>query len=328
MNNTMMPDQTMARSLLRSVGLDVDENHIVPITGGTINHAFRIERGKDGPLILRISPSDVEAADGPGWMTSHGLRREQATIRLYEEIDHLLPRTVHFDDSRALIDRDWVLQTSITGKMWLEVRPGLTLEQEMGLWRDLGGIVRRMHSVVGKEFGPPAVGVGHATWSELVRWDVTGFLVDARRFELDITPFEELVALVDTAVPVLDQVEEPRLVHSDLDLRHVFLTRGSEGTFQVSGIIDMEFARFADPYSESVFVEQRLMPTDDGRDVALCEGYDCAALTNDSRLRMSIYELIATGWTVTDLMRRGQSGQVPKILDSMRSILDEARGMM
>lgn len=327
MNKSMMPDEPMARTLLKEIGIDTRKGHIVPVTGGTVNHAYRIERGDDDPLIMRIAPTDAEAEAGPAWMTSHGLRREQNALRFYESIDHLLPKTIHFDDSRSLIDRDWVVQTWIPGQTWIDARPNLTLEQELDLWRNLGRLARQLHSVVGEEFGPPEVGMGHTTWSEMIRWDVTRFLVDSRRYELDTEIFQDLCALVDNAVSVLDQVKEPRLVHSDLGLHHVFLSTTADGRYQISGIIDMEFARFADPYSETVFVEQQLMPSDDGRDVALCEGYECEPPTHDSQLRMQIYELVAMGWTVMDLMRREQSEQVPKVLDAMQATLGHAQSM-
>jgi|GEM_PF-1956473 len=328
MHITMMPDQATVRDLLRKIGMEVAENHIHQVEGGTINSAFRIDQGKDASLILRISPSDAEAEAGPCWLTSHGLRREQTTIGLLTEIEDLLPRTIHFDESREFIDRDWVLQTWIRGESWSDLRPGLTDDEDMELWRELGRVTRKIHSIVGEEFGPPEAGLGYATWPDLIRWDVSGLSVDAHRYGIDREPFEELQALVDQAMPVLDKITVPRLIHSDLGQRHVFIARGGDDRYGITGLIDFEFARFADQYSESVFLDDALLPGQDSRDAALCEGYVCDRPTHDDQLRRQIYTLTSIGWAVTDMARTQQTKQIPAMLDRMRDLLQDARDMM
>lgn len=326
---SIMPDRQTVWDLLQQIGMSVRLEQIVRVHGGTVNTAFRIDRGDDAPLILRVAPSDAEAAAGPSWLTSHGLRREQTTIRLLsEDIASLMPRTVHFDDTRELIDRDWVMQTWVRGEAWAEIQSELTGSENARLWRELGRLTRGIHAIVGREFGPPEAGLGFATWSDQVRWDVTGFVVDASQFGLERAPFDRLVRIVDDAVPVLNRVTEARLIHSDLGLRHVFIARDASGVPSISGLIDFEFARFADPWSESVFIDEALTPHHDGRDVAFCEGYGCARPSRDDVVRRHIYMAVALGWIVTDLMRLNRPKQVPAMLTRLGSVLDATRGLM
>lgn len=321
----MMPDQSTIRALLREIGMDVPEDRITQVKGGTVNLAFRIEQGSDGPLIMRLSPTNAEAEAGPSWLTSHGLRREQTTLALLDDLASLLPRTVYFDESREHIDRDWVLQTWVPGAQWQEARPLLDEAEEMGLWRELGTIVRRMHAIVGQEFGPPEAGLGYATWSDLLRWDAAGLAVDAQRYGIETEVFEGLQAAIDRGADLLNRITEPRLIHSDLNPRHVFVAPDDDGVHRITGMIDFEFARFADARSESVFIEPALMPSHDGRDVALCEGYRCEPPDHDDQVRERIYTLVAMGWTVTDLARRDQPGLVPDMLTRMDDILKTTR---
>lgn len=308
--------------------MNVPEDRIVPIVGGTVNLAFRIEQGGDDPLIMRLAPSDAEAAAGPSWLTSHGLRREQTTIRLLKHMEPILPRTLYFDDSRQWIDRDWVLQTWVEGDIWQEVRSNLTDAEDMQLWRDLGSLTRSIHATISEEFGPPEAGLGYATWADLVRWDVTGFSVDARRFDIDYDQFDRLTTIVDRAVPILNRVTEARLVHSDLSQRHVFIARDQDGRARITGVIDFEFARFADPYSESVFIDEALLPSNDGRDVALCEGYRCDRPTHDGHVRRNIYTAIGMGWLVTNMVRRSRPKQIPSMLTRLKSVLDYTEDLL
>lgn len=321
MNTTMMPDQSTARELLRHVGMDVPEDRIQKVHGGSVNTAYRIDQGGDGPLVLRIAPSDAEAESGPSWFTSHGLRREQTTIRLLSELAYLLPRTVFFDETRAHIDRDWVLQTWVQGDAWIDLRSSLNDTEDMQLWRDLGKIIRKIHSIARDEFGPPEEGLGYATWSDLIRWDVSSFVVDAGRYGIEVAPFEQLQSLVDRVVSVLNEVTEARLIHSDLGQGHIFISREETTQPRIIGLIDFEFARFADAYSESVFVDGALMPTHDGRDAAFCEGYDCKNPTNQDLLRRNIYTMIAIGWGVMDLARKDMPKQIPAMLARLQMVL-------
>lgn len=324
----MMPDRATVRALLKGIGMEVPEDRIREIPGGTINLAFRIDQGGDGPLVVRISPTDAEAAAGPSWLTSHGLRREQTTIGLLDDLVHMLPRTVHFDESREHIDRDWVVQTWVRGATWRDARPSLTEEQDLDLWRQLGEIARRMHAVVREDFGPPEEGLGYETWSDLLRWDAAGFAVDASRFGIDVRPFEALQEVIDRAVPVLNRVEEACLVHSDLNERHVFISTGTDDEPRITGLIDLEFARFADRWSESVFIEHSLLPRRDAWRVSLCEGYECDKPTHDDILRWKIYTLIAMGWEATDLARKNQVNNLPALISRMEGLIAETRDML
>lgn len=328
MSSPMMPDTRTARALLREIGMVVAEEHIQPVQSGSINTTFRVLQGKEPPLYLRIAPSDAEVDAGPGWMTSHGLRQEQTAIRMMEPLHDILPRTVHTDWSRTLIDRDWVVQTEVRGEPWTGVMRELSDRQDRALWRQLGEIVRTMHSSHGAEFGPPIEGFGHARLSDLVRWDATGLVVDAQRFDLDPDPFRRLTDLVDHSARLLDEVSDPRLIHSDLHQHHVFVQSTMAGEMEITGLIDLEFARFSDPGAESVFVTYELKGDPEGTLAAFCEGYQCHSLTHDERRRLTIYALISLGWAATDLHRVGQRERIPAILEDMRGRLDQAEGFL
>lgn len=324
MSASMMPDISTVRALLHEIGMVVAEEHIIPVNTGSINHTFRILQGEQQPpLFLRIAPSDAEVDAGPDWMTSHGLRQEQTVIGMAGPLQRLLPRVVHADWSRTLISRDWILQTSVNGRPWTEIEEELPADQNLALWRQLGELVSQLHQIRGAEFGPPVEGLGHECWSDLVRWDVTGLLVDAHRFEIDPAPFQLLVELVNASVKVLDEVDEPRLVHSDLQQHHVFVRRRDDGEVEISGLIDLEFARFADPGSESIFVRRVLGEVADDAFAAFCEGYACRPPSHNERTRLEIYVLTALGWTATDLYRTGQLEHIPAVLAAMRERLGE-----
>jgi len=307
-----------ARALLDDIGWNDVEIH--PVAGGTVNRTFRLARGSE-TWFLRIGPTEGEANDSPTWFTSKGLRREQQAIAHWKDHARYLPETVHTDFSRNVIASDWVIQKAIPGEPWSTIRDRLTPQQTNALWRQLGTLMAKLHSYVGTEFGPPEPGTGLSRWSELVRWDATGMLTDANRYDLPLEPFEDLCELVDRSSRTLDEVDTPRLIHSDLGTRHVLVRPDDDGEPVIAGLIDLEFARFADAYSESVFTAQALQAHPDPGYEQFLDAYGAERSDRSGRLRSSIYQLTALGWWVTDAMRRNRRSEAMQVLDEMRARL-------
>lgn len=309
-----MPDLRRARALLQET--DWADADIESVGGGTVNSTFRLRRGAE-MWYLRIGPTDLEAEAGPSWLSSLGLRREHQAIALWASHQHVLPETVHFDFSRDHIGSDWVIQKALPGNDWHAVRSRLSGQDNADLWRQLGVLIAELHAYIGPEFGTPEAGLGHATWSELVRWDATGLLTDAHKYGLPTQPFQDLCDLIDQSAGVLDAIREPRLIHSDLSPRHVMVQRTERGHVEITGLIDLEFARFADAASESVFVEHALSSTSEEHFDLFLESYGAPEPSADDKHRGEIYQLTALGWWVTDAVRLKRVDRAHTALEDM-----------
>lgn len=319
MTDPMMPDIDRARALLNGIGWDDVTINTVP--GGSINNTFRISKGESA-WYLRIGPTDVDVDAGPSWFTGKGLQREQRAISLWSEHAHLFPKTVHTDFSRSQIAADWVIQEEIPGDPWESLHARLSPSQERSLWQQYGELVADLHAYTAPEFGPPDPGIGYSRWSELCRWDATGLFTDAHKFDLPTDPFQRLCDLIDQYTYELDEVKTPRLIHSDLGLRHVMVDFDDDEEPEITGLIDMEFARFADPYSESIFVAAALQPQRDPMFDVFLEAYGAERPDRDFRIRSHIYQLVAIAWWVTDAARRNRPPEVHKTLDMLTQRLD------
>ncbi len=322
MTDPIMPDIDRARALLNGIGwTDVD---IETVPGGSINNTFRVTDGVS-TWYLRIGPTEADVDAGPSWFSGKGLQREQRAISLWSDHGHLFPTTVHTDFTRTQIAADWVIQEAIPGEPWENIRGQLTPGQSRSLWRQFGELVQDLHTYTSAEFGPPVPGVGYSTWSELCRWDATGLLTDAHKFKLPVKPFSKLCDLVDRYTFELDEIETPRLIHSDLGLRHVMVDFNDENEPEITGLIDMEFARFADQYSESIFVADALQPQRDPMFNIFLEAYGAERPDRDFNIRSHIYQLVAIAWWVTDAARRNNSSELHQMLDLLSDRLDDDR---
>lgn len=323
MTDPIMPDIDRARALLNGIGWQDVQIETVP--GGTVNNTFRLTDG-DSTWYLRIGPTAADVDAGPSWFTGKGLRREQLAIALWKEHAQYFPKTVHTDFSRSQIASDWVIQEAVPGDTWEALRSRLTAEQTRTLWREFGSLMAQLHAYTAAEFGPPDPGIGYRRWSELCRWDATGMLTDAHKYNLPIEPFQKLCDLVDKYTFELDEIETPRLIHSDLGIQHVMVDFRDDQPF-ISGLIDMEFARFADPYSESIFVAQALQPQRDPMFDEFLDAYGAERPDRDFRIRCYIYQLVALAWWITDAMRRHRPAEAHEIMDRFLHRLDEDRRM-
>lgn len=283
----MLTDDSLQALVESALGRSVET--IAPVPHGSVNQVFRLAFATGEEAILRIAPAGADLT--ASWMTADGLRREQAAYALLEPIRHLLPRTIHADFTRETIDRDWVVQSVVPGAPW----PVSAVTMET--WEQLGQMVRAIHAVAGTWFGPPSHGIRAPTWTALVRDDLAGFRADAARYGAEPPVFDAIDAFLDAHAATLDAVT-PTLIHSDLALDHVFVREG-----RVSGLIDLEFARFADPLSEGLLLE--LLDRDDAASDAFFRGYGGRPEVDPVRLRLA--RLLVHAWSESDRLRLGDA---------------------
>jgi hypothetical protein len=279
---------------------------VTQLGGGQINDT-RLLAWPDGTrCILRVAPSDATAAAGPSWFTAFGLRREEAVIAAAHELAGFLPVTTAHDFERAVIDRDWVIQDVMPGVPLSEVDRRLDPDARADVWAQVGLFTRRLHDVRGSRFGFPACGPRFDRWSELVAWDAAGLAHDAGRFGLPVDPFARLVRQAGRIPALLDTDVVPSLIHSDLWMPHIFVARDANGGHRLSGVIDLEFARFADSLAE------HLPPSFDWGNVpgdmrsAFTAGYGPLTSRLGDGIRTRVYVAVGLGWAATLKAFQGQ----------------------
>lgn len=275
------------------------------IGGGTINSNWMSRRPGSPSVVLRIGPTPERIGAGPSWMRGDGLACEQIVLDQLRPAVRAVPVPVAagFKGEK----QPWIVQEVIPGVPFAEVMDDMDEDSRTLVWRQLGETIRVVQQVPAPWFGTPTPSHHFADWSSMVLADVDGLLDDARRFQLASEPLESLRQMVTANAAVLDRVGRPRIVHSDLDPRHVFVVEHANG-WGIRGIIDWEYARYADPMSESIVVELlRRSEVDPDRDAFLAGlGIDGETVNHtDFLIRQDVYRGIAVGWQMTDAVRLG-----------------------
>jgi hypothetical protein len=324
-----LSDDTIAAIANRAYGPSGRVQRVQSIAGGTINDVFMLDVAGALPAVLRIAPSEASATAGPSWMTSFGLRREQAVISRLPHMADLLPSSIYVDFSRTLIDRDWVIQVLVRGRPWSDLAGDLSQHDRNQLWRQAGVLTRSIHGVQSEVFGGAGktedsggasryeTGIQRSRWSEILRADAEGLVEDACHFDLESEIFDQLLAAIVKHADVLDRIETPALIHSDLGPRHIFVEPDGNRGYRICGLIDLEFGRFADPLSESLIVNMALDPPEPSFQAAFWQGYGPITIAPGKDVRALIYEAVALGWFITDLARLGRHEEIPPVAESL-----------
>jgi prepilin-type processing-associated H-X9-DG protein len=194
-----------------------------------------------------------------------------------------------------LHEDDFLLMTALRGEPWSAARPRLTDAEHGALRRELGTIVRELHTIRGDVFGY-VQGPNAATWREAFTGMVDAVLADADRFGVELPDVRPAVA---ARGHLLDEVTEPVLVHFDLWEANVFLADG-----HVEGIIDPERAMFGDPLAEIATVALFTDLDDDYK-----AGYGIEGFTAAEETRIALYRAYLCLVMIVEGVPRGYAGE-------------------
>ncbi|MFC9604749.1 phosphotransferase family protein [Streptomyces niveus] len=268
-------------AILEAAGVRAGVDGYEALGGGTYNFLYRVRLDDGGRLVLKLPPED-----GTPCLTYEGelLVNEGEFYRSAGGSGVPVPEVVR-------LAADSLLMTEVPGEPWSALANGIGDVEHERLRRELGSYVAELHTVTGTRFGYPSKAVPTAgSWREAFMAMLEAVLVDAGRFGAKLPVSGERVReLVRDAVPALDEVTVPALVHFDLWQGNILLT-GEAGERRIGGVIDGERMFWGDPLAEFVSLNLFGEPEDDP---ALLAGYraggGAAGFDRSARLRMALY---------------------------------------
>ena len=215
------------------------------LTGGYFNTTYLADTAKYGPVVLRVGPVNRHLL----MPFEHRLMEaEEYVYSLCKKYDIPASEILAVDTSKRLIDRDFMFIRYIPSKPMIEImtNPG----NKTDIYRDIGIAAAKLHSIKSSRFGRVAEvkdGGGSTLWSEallreLHEWEQMS--IPAALFEE--TEHVRIRRLFQKAVPYLDEIKEPCLVHSDLWPGNI-LIRTDTSEPQFAAIIDADRAMWGDP---------------------------------------------------------------------------------
>ena len=175
-------------------GDQIQIESIKELSGGLYNNTYLILIQNISPVILRVNPHSTRQFASE----QNLMRNEYASLPFLTPIAPLIPRILMADFTHQIIDRDYLFQTYIEGEQWSQIMASLTGEEKKQLWRQLGSITKKIHSVHNTTFGNFLSGPTFSLWSQTISDCLTTIIHDLNSVHLDATDISRVRDNVQT----------------------------------------------------------------------------------------------------------------------------------
>ncbi|HSR31676.1 MAG TPA: aminoglycoside phosphotransferase family protein [Anaerolineae bacterium] len=239
------PTELLARLVAAHLAVDPERLLFEPIRTGKHNTSYYVG-GTGDDLVLRISPPD----DAGFLFYERRMMAQEPQLHtlLRAETEVPVAEILAYDDSRTLVDRDYLLMERLPGQPLTDAR--LSQQQVAGVLEQVGFYLAQMHTLVADRYG--YLGDHHpmqpqSTWVEafVVMWNM---LLDDVVACGGYTPAEAdaIRRLLDVYRPHFERPVSASLLHMDVWSQNILVDHAG----RVTGLVDLDRALWGDPEIE------------------------------------------------------------------------------
>ena len=219
------------------------------------------------------------------------LRSEAIFLNLMNDtpIQTYFPQLLFEDYSKDFINRDFIITSKMPGIPWYEVKNQLSLKQTQALQYRVGQIAQKISHLKGEFFGSLSINnsSSHKSWLSSFQNMWGEILEDANYFKAKLpTNLSKFWEIFDKVKYVFKKVKTPRLVHKDLSIGNIFLSKCGLN-YDVIGIVDCERSLYGDPFLDSIFAQMNLENTY----LRGFLGLDKNKISFDQKIRRKMYSI-------------------------------------
>lgn len=286
--------------------------------GGLYNNTYLVHIVGMQPVILRVSPSLTRQYR----LERNLMRNEYMSLPFLAPIAPLLPRILMADFTHQILDRDYLFQTYMEGEQWVQVMHTFTPEEKKMLWRQLGSITKKIHTIQGKHFGNAAVDSYFSSWSQTIMDWLTTIVRDLEDVGLDTTDIGSLLDLAQASSRFLDEIDRPQLLHGDLWTVNILVKRGEDGP-KIVAVLDSDRTSWGDPMADwTIFLLHRNAGTESD---AFWETYGQPEKSLEAQFRMLIYQGRYIGGARLEHHRLHHHEAVRRSYQDMQTIIEQLK---
>ncbi|HEX6554941.1 MAG TPA: aminoglycoside phosphotransferase family protein [Ktedonobacteraceae bacterium] len=320
--------QPLSREQIRSLserafGRGKDPEEVQELDGGEYNNTYLMTFADSQQAILRVSP----APSGPFTGRGKGLMRNEHYFQPFlAPIATLMPKTLLVDFTHQLINRDYLFQTRMEGERWFDTAGELTRKENSTLWQQLGHIAKSIHTIKGEAFGSPVLGTVSPHWSTQVLSRLASLVEQLKAAQLDGTDLQTVQEMAQTHSALLDEIQQPRLLHGDLWTFNILIKRDQENP-RITAVLDSDSCSWGDPMADWTMFLLHIKKTEGSarNDIAgvqaFWQAYGQPEHNKGARFREQIYRANHFAQGRLDRHRQRRDDIVLRTYDKLREIL-------
>ncbi|MDN5762858.1 MAG: aminoglycoside phosphotransferase family protein [Microlunatus sp.] len=308
----------LARIVSAWRGRSGDLDDVAVIDGGGYNTTFRLRLTDGSQAVLRLAPRPEDERPSERSM----MRNEWAAIPLLRPVAHLMPVTLVADFTHELVDRDYLIQSFLSGVRARETTKTWAPNQVTGFWRSLGAILAAIHTVTATTFGR-IIGPHHDTWSQTMQACFHAVADGCDELRLDSSDLRLLAHLSSESRDLLDQVHRAHLLHGDLIPGNVMVDPDHPGR-GIIGIFDCDRAWWGDPAADWTLLTVERLPSESA--AGFWTGYGQDLLSDQqARRRRLLYRAYGLGEARLEHARLGRADKVAATYPAINELIAEYR---
>lgn len=228
-----------AKKLFEEAGLGVVDA-IKEVEAGEFNTIFQIRSGENRYFIKFGSSPEVK-------VLSYEKDILNTEITFYETLEGSAvkrPQVVFSDNTREKVGVDYFVMEALNVSLLGYTFP--SVKQRKRFSYQLGANLAELHKIKGEGFGYPQCGLKQ-TWADAYKGMVNNLIADATVLEVKLDAYR-INSVIERAEKYLNEVTEPSLVHFDVWVGNIFVSK----THNFQGLIDWERAMWGDPVGDFI----------------------------------------------------------------------------
>jgi aminoglycoside phosphotransferase (APT) family kinase protein len=258
------PDQ--AQAIVDRVAVGRTVALVSALQGGEISAIYEIRLIGAPSLVLKVYPESL-----------HWKMQKEVFVAglLQDRLSVPAPRILLADDTKSLIDLNFIVMDKLEGEILRRLMPTLTAEQLQAAYSQMGRALSEIHRIPMESFGyigPTGVWTAYPTNRAFLSSQFEQRLAALAEHGGDATLCDRLKAYITEHAQLLDACATARLCHFDFHSGNI-LAGKKDGSLQLSGILDFENAIACDPLMDVAQACYYFTLDDEAKQAALFAGY-------------------------------------------------------
>ncbi|MBQ8177938.1 MAG: aminoglycoside phosphotransferase family protein [Clostridia bacterium] len=228
-----------AKKIFDESGVGIADN-IKEVEAGEFNTIFQIKSGNDRYFIKFGSSPEVK-------VLSYEKDILNTEIGFYKKLEGTAvkrPNLLFSDTTRTKVPVDYFIMDALNVPLLGYTFP--STKQRKRFSYQLGANLAELHKIKGEGFGYPQCGL-ESTWKDAYKKMVNNIIADATVLDVKLDTYR-INNVLERADKYLEEVTEPSLVHFDVWVGNIFVSK----THNFQGLIDWERAMWGDPVGDFI----------------------------------------------------------------------------